>query len=391
EKQLFHVDVISRDRHYPILPEADIYLGSIMDCNKEYFRVIAKNNQDKLFYFGGYIGYEEFSKYFKYLDNVNWYGDIQCCIENLGIEYKYGTDYSLFKGTKCIPRLTLSNGCTNHCRFCTVPDKVIRTGPLRVSQQIDSFKDLDFELVYLNDKTFGQCPSYYTLEFIYNVIKEFNPKFRGFVVQTTCAQIKKFWLNLINLKGLGIVNVELGVESFNNDILKRYNKPQSTDLIELAVNILEEQGVNIIPNIIIGLPGEDMYTYSETLLWIKNNMNRFLMLNINNFVPYIDSDASDIVKTQPKDLRETICKRSYHTDLEALAVQLFSELLFEMGMEIIKKTKTKSCGIYDEPMCTEMPKYCNKWPCPGNEESKLEPDENGFMCCIKCGGSYGKK
>ncbi len=53
--------------------------------------------------------------------------------------------------------------------------------------------------------------------------------------------------------------------------------------------------------------------------------------------------------------------------------------------------KDMVCGIYDEPMCTEMPKYCNKWPCPDNEESKLEPDENGFMYCIKCGRSYGKK
>ncbi len=59
----------------------------------------------------------------------------------------------------------------------------------------------------------------------------------------------------------------------------------------------------------------------------------------------------------------------------------------------------KECGkyrdmdmeIYDEPTCTEMPKYCNIWPCSGNEESKLEPDENGFMWCIECGRCYGKK
>ena len=342
EKQLFHVDVISRDRHYPILPEADIYFGSIMDCNKEYFRVIAQNNPDKKFRFGGYIGQEDFWNVFKECFNVTYHISIEAVCIALDLQYQYGTDYSLFKGTKCIPRLTLSNGCTNHCRFCTIPDEIIETDPLNIGQQVSSMIDLDFELVYINDKTFGQCHNYKYLRDTYETIKGFNPKFRGFTVQTTCAQIKKFWLNLINLKGLGIVNVELGVESFNNDILKRYNKPQSTDLIELAVNILEEQGVNIIPNIIIGLPGEDMYTYSETLLWVKNNMNRFLMLNINNFVPYIDSDASDIVKTQPKDLSQTTCKRSYHTDLEALAVQLFSELLFEMGMEIIKKTKERS-------------------------------------------------
>ena len=110
----------------------------------------------------------------------------------------------------------------------------------------------------------------------------------------------------------------------------------------MALCILKSMGVNIIPNIIIGLPGEDMFTYSETLKWIDENKHKFLMLNVTNFVPYAGSDASDIVNTQPGDLRQTTCKRSYHTDLETMAIQLFSELLFEIGMEIIKATKGRS-------------------------------------------------
>ena len=45
---------------------------------------------------------------------------------------------------------------------------------------------------------------------------------------------------------------------------------------------------------------------------------------------------------------------------------------------------------FDKPMCGPMPEFCNHWPCSGDENSRLEPDENGFMCCIKCGGSYGR-
>ncbi len=47
-------------------------------------------------------------------------------------------------------------------------------------------------------------------------------------------------------------------------------------------------------------------------------------------------------------------------------------------------------GIYDEPMCTPMPEFCSQGQCPGDESSKLEPDEGGSMCCINCGASYGR-
>ncbi len=339
ELELFHIDVISRDRHYPILPDADRYFGSIMDCNKEHFRVIAKNNPDKTFYFGGYIGFEEYRKVFKGLKNVRWYTSIEAFCGCLGTKYQYGTDYSLFKGMKCIPRLTLSSGCTNHCRFCTIPDEIIETSPMGIVRQIRSMRDLDFELVYINDKTFGQARNYPFLRGVYRLIKALNPKFRGFTIQTTCAQTER---QEIDFHALRIVNVELGIESYNNEILRKYNKPQNTRSIDRAIDILKRWSVNIIPNIIIGLPGEDLYTYSETLKWIDDNKHRFLMLNVTNFVPYVGSDAFGIVKTQPKDLNQTVHKRSYHTNLETMAVQLFSELLFEIGMEILKATKARS-------------------------------------------------
>ncbi len=346
EKQLFHIDVISRDRHYPILPDADFYLASVMDCNKEILKTIIKNNPHKIFYLGGYIGQIGFIEYFSDVivqnGNVIWHNSIEEFCVRHDIEYRYGTDYSLFKGTKCIPRLTLSNGCLNRCRFCTVPDKIVETDSLDILKQIESLEDLDFELVYINDKTFGQCHNYEALKWVYDFIKTFNPKFWGFTVQTTCYQILKFYGQGINLKDLGIVNVELGIESYNDDILKKYNKPQNTGTIDMALNILKSMGVNIIPNIIIGLPGEDIYTYSETLKWIDDNKHKFLMLNVTNFVPYVDSDASGIVETKSEDLNETVCKRSYYTDLEAIATEVFTELLFEIGMEIIEKTKERS-------------------------------------------------
>ena len=339
ELQLWHIT-----ENFPnILPKADIYFASVMYCNKEYFHVIAQNNPEKFFYFGGYIGRNEFMFFFHALQNVSWCDTIQEVCDTFQVPYKYGTDYSLFRGTKCIPRLTLSNGCTNHCQFCTVPDEIIETDWKDIIQQVISMRNLDFELIYINDKTFGQCHNYGRLKNIYDSIKELNPKFRGFTVQTTCYQISNWALDNVSLKDLHIVNVEIGVESYNQSILEKYQKPQSIRTIDNALHLLKRQvDVNIIPNIIIGLPGETWRTYCRTLEWINENKHKFLMLNVANFVPYVGSDASDIVETQPEDLNEAICKRSYYTAKEKNAVELFTEYLFETGMEILEATKRRS-------------------------------------------------
>ena len=342
ELMLHHITRKKAER----LPDADIFFASVMDCNKEILAKIIHNNPNKIFYIGGYIRTKGFvdTFYNSIMEHVNvfWFDSIKQVVTFCDIEYEYGTDYSLFKGTECIPRLTLSNGCTNHCRFCTVPDEVIETDPLDIWQQIYSMRDLDFELVYINDKTFGQCHNHKHLLNMYKTIMMFNPKFRGFTIQTTCYQILKFYGQGINLKDLGVVNVELGIESYNDDILKKYNKPQNTGTIDMALNILRSMGVNIIPNIIIGLPGETIHSYFNTWQWIKTNAHRFLMLNVTNFVPYEGTEAAvGMIKNEGDD-NQTMRKRSWHTAKETKATRLFSDSLFSVGMEIIEKTKEMS-------------------------------------------------
>ena len=124
--------------------------------------------------------------------------------------------------------------------------------------------------------------------------------------------------------------------------MRKYRKPQNTGSIDRAIDILKRWNVNIVPNIIIGLPGETIHTYCNTWNWLKYNEPKFLMLNVTNFVPYVGSDASDIVKTQPEDLNQTICQRTYHDEDESKRVKMFSDELFKIGMEIIKKTKERS-------------------------------------------------
>ena len=101
ELMLYHIDKICPDdcptpsQHDPLLPDADIYFASVMDCNKEILRTIVKKNPDKIFYLGGYIGIEEFYKLFNRCYNVIWCESIEDACSILNIDYRYRTGNDL--------------------------------------------------------------------------------------------------------------------------------------------------------------------------------------------------------------------------------------------------------------------------------------------------------
>ena len=52
---------------------------------------------------------------------------------------------------------------------------------------------------------------------------------------------------------------------------------------------------------------------------------------------------------------------------------------------------TKILYLIDDQPITTMPKFCLSWPCcQSPKKAKLKKDENGFMVCPLCHGSYGK-
>ena len=327
EKSLFIIENES-----PILPDADIYFASVLDCNKEILRKIARDNPEKFFYFGGYIGIKEFYSFFSYpglttsLGNVSWCDTIQEVCDAFQIDYEYGLDYSLFAGTECIPRLTLSTGCKHHCRFCSIPDEVIETTTNDIMQQIKAMEVLRFKLVYVNDKTFGQTGNYRHLRYIYNEIKVRHADFEGFIIQTTCNQVLKFNRENVNLYALGIRVIELGIESYNDCILRKYNKPQNTSIIDMAIESLSQRPIKIIPNLIIGLPGETRYTGTDTVLWVLENSNKFYMLNLYNFAVYDDADIANEIQVRENDLNNEVQLSNKEDDT-----------LYVLGLMILKR------------------------------------------------------
>ena len=312
----------------------DYILLSVLEVNKAFYLELINNYKgNAIFLIGGYVNFSEF-KNFK---NVKIFNSIKELTESFNIVYEHKTDYSLFKGLKIIPRLNLSTGCLNKCKFCTIEKDLKEFSLKDIINQAISFKDLNFKLVYLNDKTFGQAKNHIFLKYAYNVIKKNNPEFKGFIVQTTASQALKTGF-IAELKLYNVAIVELGLESFNNDILKGLKKPHNIEQVKKAVNLLNESGIKVILNIIIGLIGEDKITYDNTLNYIKENVSKIYSLNIYNLAIYNNTELFNEVKTNnADDLNELKAEKSFYNQEAILNNKYFYDNIFNLGIEILKR------------------------------------------------------
>lgn len=207
------------------------------------------------------------------------------------VSYSYGTDYSLFKNAKVIPRLTLSEGCLNNCKFCEIPHKIVIPVEWNcIEQQVLSFKELNFKLIYIDDKTFGQCDNYKCLDKLFKIIKNYNEEFSGFIVQTTT---KEFLNKYKEFEKLHVKVVEIGMETYNDTILKLYNKPSSEKLLNDCVEVAKYSNLKIILNLIVGFPEETEESYIRTYKFLYENKNYIFGINPAIYTDYSSSKLSN--------------------------------------------------------------------------------------------------
>jgi uncharacterized radical SAM superfamily protein len=281
---------------------------SALDVNRDMIRNIASAYKGHIDV-GGYSGGAEF---FKDLPNVKWHDNMASLARDMGVPYKEGVDYRHFKesGQDVIPRLTMSTGCLHKCAFCTIEKRIEMPSPEAINQQADAIGKLGSRLVYLNDKTFGQAPNYEMLPELYNRIKDINPDFGGFIIQTTAAQANKFSIDW--LKKSGIRFAEIGVETYNNDLLKELHKPATEQLIDKAAARLKEADIALIPNIMIGLPGETAESMARTVDWLQKNADNISHANIYNTAVYEGTElAKKLTTASEADFDENALEKSW--------------------------------------------------------------------------------
>ena len=265
----------------------DYVLMSLMNANQYMIYNIIKSCPKQKFLVGGYN--DKFMRQMEQeLSNVTICNNTADTARELHTPYKFGTDYSLFKGEHVIPRLTLSYGCLNNCKFCIVPHgKITPVSDHLIFQQMESFSELDYRLIYIDDKTFGQSSNYKILKDLsaYSNKKDFN----GFIVQTTTGLVIK---KAREFREINITVAEIGLESFNDCLLKKFRKPSSEKHIIESVDAACENNLKLIANIIIGLPGETEETYTKTYDYVMGLLENERLIGINPAI-YTDYDNEE--------------------------------------------------------------------------------------------------
>ncbi len=330
------------------LPDADVYVVrnmvearefldkagydrivfSAIDVNKEMIKDISRE-------FDGHVDIGGYTTPGTFDDiNATWHENLTSLAEDVGVPFEEGVDYRHFEESKVIPRLTMSQGCLHKCAFCTVPKNLIETSTEVIDQQAEAFGVLDAKLVYLNDKTFGQAKNYTHLENVYQAILKNNPDFKGFIIQTTGTQLNKMdpeWL-----KRSGIKYVELGVESYNDPILRKMHKPHTEAILDKAAQRLREANISLVPNIIVGFQEETAETYQRTLDFIDRNADIISHENIYNLALYEGVELAKTLKaTIVSDLDENVLEKSFHKD-KAIHFE-FAEKVYAKGQQGLEK------------------------------------------------------
>lgn len=264
----------------------DHVLFSVMTCTKGFVgEIMSRAHDGQSYVIGGYDDWIYDAQ--KMFSNVHACDTMMDTAERMGFKYRFGTDYSLFRGWTVLPRLTLSTGCLNNCRFCIIPHRLEEMDSDGIIQQVDSFRDLKFKLVYIDDKTFGQAGNHVMLPELGDKIRLYNHDFLGFVVQTTSGMLSR---KASDFHGLGVVVAEIGFETANDGILRKYHKPSTTRLAKEAIDVGTENGIGVIANMIVGFPEETDDTYLNTERFISDMASRIFGYNLAIYTDYSESD-----------------------------------------------------------------------------------------------------
>lgn len=331
------------------LPNADVYVIRSVDEGIRFFKEARYDkvafsalevNKDLIKqmvreYDGDVVvgGYVDLAKEFGGFKNIQRFDNMAPFVESMGYKFQPGTNYRHFQDTSVIPRLALSEGCQFKCSFCDVTPhgEVKNVSATNINRQVESIKKLKPGLVYLNDKTFGQASNYTQLAEIFNDLKTNDPNFRGFVIQTTAGQFNKLTNEF--LKNSGIKYVEIGVESYNNDILRKYKKPHTTQQIDESFNKIRENKLLAIPNIMVGIKEETPDTYQNTMRFVEGNRDIISHLNIYNLAVYPGTELQSTIGPidTATDMSETIARKSWMKNPQ---VHLdFANDIFDFGLK----------------------------------------------------------
>ncbi len=148
-----------------------------------------------------------------------------------------------------------------------------------LNNEIDlNYKGEVLKTLYIGGGT-PSCLNIEQLTKLFNIIKKFNLSTKvEFTFECNVENINKEKLEFLYKKGVN--RLSIGVQTFNNDLLKILNRHHTKEEVIEKINLAKSIGFNNINvDLIYAIPKEDMNI-------LKNDLDLFLSLNINHISTY---------------------------------------------------------------------------------------------------------
>jgi len=187
--------------------------------------------------------------------------------------------------------------CPYRCKYCLYPYRSRARNPFysleRIEEELNYAKKLGIRYVDIHDSAFNLNPKF---KEICRIIQKINKN-------------KSFYLNiflqaeLLNeedvelLAGLNISTAEIGLQSINQETLSKIGRNINLEQWLDGINLLRRAGINIMIDIMIGLPGEDLRSILKTIEFLKKNR-----LDAYSIPPTLSVGPSTAIYREAKEL-----------------------------------------------------------------------------------------
>lgn len=167
----------------------------------------------------------------------------------------------------------------SYCDFCKIifDEKYVKSYLERLKEELESYKIKSFKSIYVG----GGTPSSLNdedLETLLSMLRPYLEEDKPFAFE---ANFENLTLSKIRLlKKYGVNRVSLGLQTFDQDLLKTLNRHHDEKLVDEVLNNLHKEGIDDINvDLIYGLP-------SQTLEMVKKDVNKLVSKNITHISTY---------------------------------------------------------------------------------------------------------
>ena len=124
---------------------------------------------------------------------------------------------------------------------------------------------------------------------------------------------------------IGVKVAEIGLESYNDEILRKYRKPSSEKVFDEAVETANKNDIKVIANIIVGLPEETIDTYQKTYDRLMFLLSKGHLIGVNPAIYTNYDDDANLGEIDFKEDEKTELHKEWWDKFNNAAAEILSD------------------------------------------------------------------